>query len=86
MQYSALKEKLIIKGKKKKLLPEILNYPIIWRFNSDWLKIEEDKYKINDTLYYKPKINISPIEQQLNQFSVISNNFYLLKPTRKRVV
>jgi hypothetical protein len=37
---------MVLKGKKAKILPEILNYSIIWRLNADWLKSEEYKYEI----------------------------------------
>jgi hypothetical protein len=33
----------------------------------------------------KKKKKTSPIAYQLNQFKYITNNFYLLKPTRNRV-
>ena len=88
-QYTQLKKKMILKGKKTKLLPEILNYSIIWRLNADWLKIEEYKYRLHKIKIKKSKKKkkrkFSPMAYQLNQFKAITNNFYLLKPTRLRV-
>ena len=54
-QYSRLKKKIILKGKKTKILPEILNYSIIWRLNADWLKIEEYKYRTQKIKINKKK-------------------------------
>ena len=46
---------MILKGKKTKILPEILNYSLIWRLNADWLKIEEYKYRLHKIKITKKK-------------------------------